>query len=319
MRFLILPLLFFLSTYAHAELQFNESEMASCIANLVVTNHSSENIQNRLKFADNLRVVGASGVLDGDENESHTSSALLNILIPFSKQDLYEVMAFHSSPLIDYEKYNWGKGLFHNDTLERLKLLYIEKSDSSVDLTVMPNFKDHLDEQVPPLEREAFIDMEGRNNIFVKMMLTTNGVAENLVSHLIEVNEKDSITHFELIKKAVEIYDGDVFTALAVIGYIFDIERNRVSHRSKKLYLGSRIQPLLVNDRTDVLGDNYHFWMYLNAALQGKGKVARRMSLTYEGSTGDLRDMKADSAGIEVGTTVRKYITQNKPIPDCNL
>ena len=59
--------------------------------------------------------------------------------------------------------------------------------------------------------------------------------------------------------------------------------------------------------------------MYLNPALQGKGTFARRMSLTYKGTRGGLRDMKADFAGIDIGTNCEKVYHPKQTYSYCNL
>lgn len=316
LRVLILVMCFWAAS-AQAEFAFVEDELTKCIIDIAKQNGTQAHYKERLEKADTLRIKVATELLGKLENGSFIGSGIVSILAPFTQQEMSEVMAFHSSPLIDYNRFEWEKGLFHNNTLNRLSELYYQHSDNDLDYTTMKDFTAYLDSVLPPQETEAVIN--GIEQKFIKMQLVANGVAEKLVNHLLSIHDKESLNHWKLIQDAVAIYDGDVITALGVIGLIFDLERVSVKNRSKRLYLGSRIVPLLPGDRTDVLGDNYHFWMYLGAGLQGKGNAAKRMSIAFEGATGDLRDTKADFAGINMGEAIRKAILSSAPTPGCNL
>lgn len=304
---------------------FTSEDFGKCVVKLIHEKMDSATVAKRLATSDKLRVEGAKSTLEGikdteDDKNDVMSSPLFKHMIPFSKQDAYEVEAFHSSPLFDYDTYHWGKGIISDNYLERLSELYRDHiPDNTSDFTIEPGFFEHLNREKPPQPREAAIGDD--QPLFIKMMITASILTDRFVVSLLQTKVKQSIDPWDLVKKATDLYNGDVLMALGVIGYTFDIERVSIrdhqGNRSKRLYLGSRVKPLFSDG--DVLGQNYHFWMYLNAALQGKYNSAKIMSLTYQNLVGNSKEQQADSLGLSAGDYIRNALMHPPSTYSCPL
>lgn len=290
---------------------FSATDFAKCVVEDLNTHYELGDLRTRLKRADELRVEAGKELLSTQENGSFMGA--LSRIAPYSQQDMSEVMAFHSMPLLNYEKINWGKGQYSSDNLNRLTQFYDSlKGDRTTDLTILPNFQQVLNEKVP--ERQMPLEYPGVDQKFIKMLRASKYFTDPLVDMLMK-EKPESLTHYELLKKVTNLYGGDVLTALGAIGQVFDMERVNVTPRSKRLVLASRLKPLFPESK-DKFGDNYHFWLYLNTSIQGKGRAAKLMSLTYEGLQGDFDDMKADNLGLDAGRMILKNL--GKPA-SCDL
>lgn len=127
-------------------------------------------------------------------------------------------------------------------------------------------------------------------------------VAEPLVLWLLS-QKSESVTHIDLFKQAVMLYDGDVFTALGVIGELFFDEVERISNRNLRAVLGSRMVPLFTNDKIDPIGYNYHFWGVLNNSLTQNIPVIDSIASRYI-ERNDPGDRAADQLGLDIGQHV---------------
>lgn len=295
---------------------FESEDLGKCIVSLIHQNMSGSAVMTKLSEADIARVEGTKSLLAENDNEGILNNKFLMAFIPFSKEDAYEVEAFHSMPLLNYKLYNGQPAA--NSHLDRLADMYRNLSaDKTTDLTLERGLLSRLEKEFPQSPTAASRG-EVSEPRYAQMMAQANVLVDPLVKNLLETHEKNSITPWELVKRATKIYHGDVLSALGAIGYALDVERINVTHRDKRLYLGSRVAPLF-NDTKNPLGDNYHFWMYLNAALQGKAGPARWMSLSYQTFVGDPREKRADSLGISTGEYIRKGLLADSKADSCPL
>jgi hypothetical protein len=131
-----------------------------------------------------------------------------------------------------------------------------------------------------------------------------------------------SVSPWALIKKGLSLYEGDLLTTLGVIGQLFSMESiNSDGFPREHLPLTSRMQKLMPNDSQDLAGHNYHFWAYLNLALQGYGPALNSRSFVYESLyQHDTGDRTADLLGMRAGQMTRKLIHQpQRHPPSCKL
>jgi hypothetical protein len=295
---------------------FNSDDLGKCIVSLIHQNMSGSAILTRLSEADIARMQGVKSFLAEGDHEGILNNKFLMAFIPFSKEDAYEVEAFHSAPLLNYKLYNGQPAA--NSHLDRLTDLYRSlSSNKSFDLTLEKGLLARLNTAVPSYAAPGPVS-ENATRGYAQMMAQADVLVDPLVKNLLETQERNSVTPWELVKRATAIYHGDVVSALGAIGHALDVERINVKHREKRLYLGSRISPLF-SDTQNPLGDNYHFWMYLNAALQGKGGPARWMSLSYQTFVGDPGEKRADSLGISTGEYIRKALLTQSKTDSCPL
>ena len=122
---------------------------------------------------------------------------------------------------------------------------------------------------------------------------------------------KHSVSEWQLLKQALEIYEGDLLTSLAVIGTLFHQEAMFVKDREAEAVLGTRMKPLLRHKghNHDDIGQNYAFWTHLNLALMGKGVSADIHNIVHEKYiTKDYPDYVANALGIQVGAKLRQYL-----------
>lgn len=324
----VLTVVVFLPSISHGGTAIVKSDdLGKCVAKLIHDKMSPVAVISRLAAADKLRTEAAKTQLAQSEPDPTDiqNSPILKYLIPFSKQDSYEVMAFHSSPLIDYQAFHWGKGLVTEGYLNRLGDLYRDHiSDKQHDFTLEKGFLNYLNAEKPIQRREAAAGDD--QPFFIRMIFAADGITDRFVKDMLQNPNKQSLEPWELIKRTTDLYDGDVLTALAVIGYTFDMERvsivdMRISAeqrtRSKRLYLGSRMKPLFSDG--DALGQNYHFWMYVNAAIQGKYWSAKIMSVTYQNLAGNAKEQQADNLGLNTGAYIRNALLHPPSTYTCPL
>ena len=126
-------------------------------------------------------------------------------------------------------------------------------------------------------------------------------VSDPLVWWLLK-QKKGQVEPYELVKKALEMYNNDFLTAMGVIGFIFEEERRNAFPRNKTAILGTRIKPLFCDLKDDPIGYNYHFWAYMNLALQGGGTAESTFNYFFQKVyQKDLGDYWANKLGIELG------------------
>jgi hypothetical protein len=138
------------------------------------------------------------------------------------------------------------------------------------------------------------------------------GISDPLIEILLN-SEKHSFGHLELVRRATEIYDGDVLVGLAVISFVFAKESDFNLHRKYNGVLTTRLKPLFTDDRIDDIGYNYHFWAYLLHAMQGRSFRANVFSFLWEAR--DPGDRAADKAGMKIGNYIRSHVGQDVACP----
>jgi hypothetical protein len=155
-------------------------------------------------------------------------------------------------------------------------------------------------------------------------VLKASFLAQPLVDWLL-AQPPGSVAPWTLVKKGLEFYRGDLLTALGVIGDMFSgevIVPSLLDGVSRKhLPLASRMKPLVSGSADDPVGHNYHFWAYLNLAIQGYGPSLKAKSFVYEKLwQRDDGDYQADHAGIEAGALARQFILKrNQEKASCAL
>lgn len=123
--------------------------------------------------------------------------------------------------------------------------------------------------------------------------------AEPLIRWLLG-QKMGSVTHWELFQKARSLY-GDSFTAIGVIGEIFDEERMHCSSRKRACVLNNKLRPLYSStEASDPVGYNYHFWSHLSMVLR-EGAVSQSIAnyLLEWQKDSDTGDYSANRLGIE--------------------
>lgn len=130
--------------------------------------------------------------------------------------------------------------------------------------------------------------------------------------------EQHSVTVNALIQKATDLYHGDVFAALGVIGGVFFyemkyIEDPRSPRREQLPLLASKMVPIFTESR-DPIGDNFHFWGYLLLSLAGDHQFAKGVSIFYElFYQQDWSDFRMDMVAIDIGTQLRSNFFPMEP------
>ena len=145
-------------------------------------------------------------------------------------------------------------------------------------------------------------------NHLMKSQQASRSVSNPLTQFLL-TKEPHSLTHKELLIKATEIYDGNVFLALGVIGSLFSREAENSKDRVKHAFLNNRLKPLLGTSSSDPVGQNYHYWGYLNNALLGHHLQSNIASSVWEYN--DIEDRVSDKLGIDTGTYVLDNLNSN--------
>jgi hypothetical protein len=310
---------------------FTGYDFGMCVVKLIREKMPTDQIVSRLQQADQLRVNNGKELLEmiGGSFYLGPGQRIIRAMTPFSQQDAAEVMAFHSIPLINYAQFDQGQGGLRNSLvdyehnqaqgwmtkgyLERLGALYRDYHDrDDVDFTIMAGFKEFLDGKKPP-HIYALQFKPSTLMSFTEATSVGQSVADMLVDELLRNQNKMSIQHWDLLKKTTALYGNDVFTALGIIGTTFDLERvadgskPKLEHRNKQLYLGSRMIPIF-QDSENPMGDNYHFWLYMNASIQGKGSPAKIMAFTYQTLKRDFDELRADRVGLEAGKVIRDHL-----------
>ncbi len=153
------------------------------------------------------------------------------------------------------------------------------------------------------LEQEYAMRFEVLSQSFIRMLLQL---------------PMNSMTPAELLRRTLTLYDGDLLTALGVMAHAFDKERMMtttndgiVTSRNRLSLLGSKVIPLYLPTQNPI-GLNYHFWAYLNMALQGSVASERIFNLAYESWAQDSDESTIDRLGMNVGSEIRNLIINNE-------
>ena len=126
---------------------------------------------------------------------------------------------------------------------------------------------------------------------------------------------KSSVSHWELISYATQVFDGDLLTALGVIGEMFWQETLHVSDRNKQAVLASKLRPIIYPASVNPVGDNYHFWQILTAAYVRGGTLLGRIYSPFDSR--DPGHMLSNKLGLDVADEILKKIEQPNVI--CEL
>jgi hypothetical protein len=164
-----------------------------------------------------------------------------------------------STPLVDTQR-----ALITNSTSAARLLfsIYSAEGNSSalVDKISLPEELDKLIEATLHLTAPAIEDP------YFRKLEQTLKIADPIVKWLL-TKPKFSVSHIELLRHSTELLDGDVLTAVGVLGELFYQETLNVKNRKTQAILASKLKPLINGNLEFNVGHNYHFWRTVSASL----------------------------------------------------
>lgn len=159
-------------------------------------------------------------------------------------------------------------------------------------------------ERQNPLECQRFIHWEQSFPIVASDVRAALAISDPVIRWLLEQNYH-SVQYPQLIEQALKIYNQDAFTALGVIGYLFDSEQGILGKTRGGSILASKMVPL-TNAPQDKVGDNYHFWAYLNLGIKGQSIGPRVYSFIFEKLFQfDFEEATVDQLALTIGSQIR--------------
>lgn len=126
-------------------------------------------------------------------------------------------------------------------------------------------------------------------------------LADPIVEWLLE-QPKRSVSYETLLKKAVVTFNGDVITAVSVLGELFFAETWSTRDRTRQAVLASKMVPLVNFETQYSTGHNYHFWRIISASLYKGGTELGRVFGILDNK---LESYKlANKAGFDVADAI---------------
>ncbi len=310
-RFSFFTALLFLSNFAFAKtsgVTFDSDELTCKIVSLIRAHGDARLFENRVSHAETARQF---------MSDEATNAIGGNFFYQVVNYRISKSLSFHSigllPPLSPAEE--------QPDPLERnawsgLLNLYSESSHPLLDLvgkSDMNSLRSLID--LRSTLPSFFIPDGPQQKIFFHRF---DVLSQPFVSWLL-TKQIHQLSAIELVSQVTEQNNGDVLTALGLIGQSFHYERMYVTSagvesRAKLALLGSRIKPLYEPSKNPI-GVNYHFWAYLNMGLQGPLTEERIFSIAYEKWAEDKDEFVIDNLGMTIGLRVRRIILENKSCP----
>lgn len=168
----------------------------------------------------------------------------------------------------------------------------------------------------PPLEPEVVIQHPEIVDARTKQQIydTFSYYASQLTFELLQKPFR-SVNQNQLLDMALEVTQGDLFSALGTLATLFLFDANMLPRKLLSV-LSSKVTPLFVEDDSDHAGTIYHFWNYLARGIVQPDQRLHLwlMSLGYEKlNQGDSLDYAADMFGLEIAKEVEAKIQSCTP------
>lgn len=293
---------------------FSADDFSDCLANELAKEYDAHSFRARLQ---EIRERRHKFYLDNAEPEycAENTKALCDLVSPigcdFAKKHLTAVgckateliekgLLYHSAPLARCEE-----SVFDGKP-SKLRLVNSWQSlseNSKTDLNALPDLRTRIESKMSSTDGMPFAPEFGKHP-----RKCVQKLADPLVDWLIDQPAR-SVTHWALVKKGKEIY-GDTITALGVIGEVFDEERMMCGNRNKRCVLGNRMKLLVPTQKTDLVGQNYHFWAHVAMILREDASQEYIANYALEWlKDQDVIDYSANKVGILVS---QKTVSKTK-------
>ncbi|MGZ6441969.1 MAG: hypothetical protein ACXWRU_18060 [Pseudobdellovibrionaceae bacterium] len=193
--------------------------------------------------------------------QSKSMEPMKKIMFPLNQITLEANLA--SLPLIDYS--------YHpNDQIENLPLTSLlfsyycrKKPCMQGDPVERNDLGKNIHDQIETAKK---ISVKQPEDQFVLKSNTALVLANPIVDWLLQQKPR-SVDHWQLLKYASNQFNGDVLTALAVLGQMFSAETLAVKDRNRDAVLASKMKKLVNEDDKFPVGHNYHFWQIISASI----------------------------------------------------
>ena len=233
-------------------------DFGNCIASQVNKNGGRTYLETRQKLA--------------SENRKTLLQNSPKTLKPLEKMNLIGntisvEAALASLPLIDFSKLsNEGK-----TKLSKANMLFMKyckntvcKDNNLVSKKDWPDIVKKSDEALKNYNLNLSADQYSlRLN---QVLYSANPIVDWLLQQ-----QEGSVNHWQLLKFATDIFDGDILTALGVVGELFKQETSYCKDRNKEAVLASKMKKIVPEDEKYPFGINYHFWQLISASLIRNG------------------------------------------------
>jgi hypothetical protein len=306
--FVILTILLPISAKANSEISrvwptlqkayFDPDELAECLALEIINGEGPVHFNNSLGTAKVRRES-----LSIQNNFANATS--------WVQHKVNLGLVFHSLPLIDISRWYYKVATTPRPSFPYLKDLIQRARNKNENISLSP----HLNIEIENLSKEySFSPPSDRNQ---------RDASDWLLSPMVDwllSQPAHSVSHWNLIKHAIQLFPGDTATALGVLGELFDSER-RIAWEKRKLVtpLGHRLKILFKNS-DDPVGQNYHFWAHLNLYLLNGFVKPQLMNYFYESIyQNDNGDYTANYFGLTVGKKLNILLKEQNKVLRCKL